>query len=97
MGNLSLLFAIILLSGCQSFQEPDFNKPLINLPTNSEGFVENKEPKPIQQKVWVEAKTSRIWVSPRVDENGDYVEGHYKYIVLELGHWSVNGRQTVQQ
>ncbi len=91
MGSLSLLLAMILLSGCQTFQEPDFDKPLINLQADNEGYVENKSTKPSQQKVWVEAKTSRIWVSPRVDENGDYVEGHYKYIVLETGHWSLNG------
>ena len=91
MGSLSLLLAMILLSGCQSLQEPDFNKPLIDLKTDSEGFVENKDQKSAQQKVWVEAKTSRIWVSPQVDQNGDYVEGHYKYIVLEPGHWSLNG------
>ena len=97
MPLLSLLLGICVLSGCACFQEPDFNKPLIDLPTDSEGFVQNKEQKAVRQKVWIEAKTSRIWVSPNVDENGDYVEGHYKYIVLEAGHWSLNGSQKVQQ
>ncbi len=96
MGSL-LLLAVVLLSGCQTFQEPDFDKPLINLQADNEGYVVNKNTKPTQQKVWVEAKTSRIWVSPQVDENGDYVEGHYKYIVLEPGHWSLNGNQTDRQ
>jgi len=93
MGRILILLAVVLLSGCQTFQAPDFDKPLINLQSDNEGYVVNKDTKPTQQKFWVEAKTSRIWVSPHVDENGDYIEGHYKYIVLESGHWSLNGNQ----
>ena len=40
-------------------------------------------------KVWIEAKTSKIWVNPHVDESGDMVEGHYKYTVMVPGHWAV--------
>ena len=86
MRFMFLLFAIILLCGCETTQEFDFDKPLIPIP-------DNKESKPKEEKIWVEAKTSRIWVNPHVDENGDFVEGHYKNTVLESGHWVVNGRQ----
>jgi len=82
MPLLSLLFAACILSGCACFQEPDFNKPLIVL-------SENKETKPKEEKIWVEAKTSRVWVNTQMDENGDLVEGHYKHIVTEAGHWAV--------
>ena len=52
--------------------------------------TEQKQDIPRQHKeVWVEAKTSRIWVNPSVDENGAMIEGHYKYIVVEPGHWAV--------
>jgi hypothetical protein len=39
--------------------------------------------------VWVEAKTSKIWVNPQLDDNGDMIEGHYRYTVLTPGHWDV--------
>lgn len=42
-----------------------------------------------EEKVWVEAKTNKVWVSQHVDENGDMVEGHYKHIVMTPGHWAV--------
>ncbi|MBF0490202.1 MAG: TraV family lipoprotein [Candidatus Omnitrophica bacterium] len=83
MRFIYMLLAVILLSGCETFKEPDFDKPLIPIP-------ENKPAKSKEDKVWVEAKTSRIWINPHVDENGDYEQGHYKYTVLENGHWRVN-------
>ena len=79
-----LLFAMCLLSGCSSFQEPDFDKPLIPIP-------EKKQERPKEEKSWIEAKTGRIWVNAHVDENGDLVQGHYKETVLEPGHWAVKG------
>ncbi len=94
---LSLVAVVLICGGCACFQEPDFDRPLITLPadTCSENR-ENKPPQPQhqpqpQQEAWVEAKTSRIWVSPHVDQNGDYIEGYYKYIVIKPGHWSLNG------
>jgi hypothetical protein len=38
---------------------------------------------------WVEAKTNKIWVGPQLDDNGDMVEGHYKYTVITPGHWDM--------
>lgn len=101
---LSLLMVVLILGGCAGYSDPDFNKPLIVLPedkdTNTETNSTNAEKEvttPPQQQAWVEAKTSRVWVSPHVDENGDYVQGYYKYIVLESGHWNLNGNETKQQ
>ena len=93
---LSLIMVVMLLGGCVCFNEPDFDKPLITLPDDKDTCSESKETKPPQQQAWVEAKTSRIWVSPHVDGNGDYVEGYYKYIVLKPGHWAINGNQTTK-
>jgi len=103
MPLLSLLLAACVLSGCASFQEPDFDKLRITIPDEKSIFEikdtdsQSKPKKPPQQQAWVEARTSRLWVSPYVDENGDYVQGHYKYIVLRPGHWDINGKQTTAQ
>ncbi len=44
--------------------------------------------------IWVDAKTNKIWVNPNLDDNGDMVEGHYKYTVITPGHWeAVKGKQ----
>ena len=96
---LSLVMVVFIFGGCAWFNEtePDFDKPLVTIPEDKETTLENKGIKPSQQQAWVEAKTSRIWVSPHIDENGDYVEGYYKYIVLVPGHWSVNGNQANNQ
>ena len=48
-----------------------------------------EEKLPQEEKVWVEAKTNKVWVNQHVDENGDMVEGHYKHIVMNPGHWAV--------
>ena len=93
---LSLFMVVLLLGGCVSFDGPDFDKPLITLPGDKDTCSESNDTKTPQQQAWVEAKTSRIWVSPHVDGNGDYVEGYYKYIVLKPGHWAINGNQTTK-
>ncbi len=47
------------------------------------------------EMVWVEAKTSKIWVNPQLDDNGDMIEGHYRYTVITPGHWDVSkGNQS---
>ncbi len=83
------LLCVVILSGCATLDEPDFNKPLIPIP-------ERQQAKPKEEKAWVEAKTSRAWVNAHVDENGDLVEGHYKHIVIEAGHWAVKPDERKQ-
>ena len=82
MRFITIVLTVFLLSGCETVQELDFNKPLIPIP-------ENKSIKPKEEKIWIEAKTSRLWVNSHVDENGDLVEGHYRHIITEAGHWAV--------
>jgi len=86
--RLVLMLTVVLLSGCASFDELDFSKPLIPVPENKKDVQTKRE------KVWVETKTSRVWVNSRVDEGGDYVEGHYKHTVLEPGHWVVQSDEN---
>lgn len=41
-----------------------------------------------EEGIWVPAKIQRVWVSPHVDsDTGDFIQGHYKCIVLDPGHW----------
>ena len=101
MRFILLFFALFYLNGCAFLKsldnQPDFDKPLIILPEDRDANAEIKKAKAPEKQVWAEAKTSRIWINPHVDENGDYVEGYYKYIVLQPGHWILNGNQTTQQ
>ncbi len=83
---LSLLFAVLIVCGCASVSDFDFDKPLIPIP-------ENTPEKPKEDGVWIETKTSRVWVNPHVDENGELVEGHFKHIVLEPGRWAVKANE----
>ena len=87
--NFLLLLFVLVLSGCTTVDDMDFNKPLVVL-------AEKKEAKPKEEKVWVEAKTSRVWVNPHIDEGGDLVDGHYKHIVSEAGHWEVKANERKQ-
>ncbi|MDE2009882.1 MAG: TraV family lipoprotein [Candidatus Omnitrophica bacterium] len=93
---LTLVISVLLLGGCTWLYEPDpdFDKPLISIPGQSDVCTEPRETKPTPKEVWIEAKTSRIWVSPHVDQNGDYIDGYYKYIIIKPGHWAINGNQT---
>ncbi len=96
MGFLLVVLVVCILSGCACFQEPDFNKPLIVLPQDTDDLQnaatrqnEETKTKPPENKIWIETKTSKLWVNPYVDENGDLVEGHYKDIVTDQGHWEL--------
>ena len=78
------IFMCIALCGCQVFIT---SKPKV--PAQSAVNVCLENPRPVnEEKVWVEAKTNKIWIGPHVDENGDFVEGHYKHVVITPGHWA---------
>jgi len=87
---------ILFFGGCTFIYKPssDLYKPSTTPPLENETCSEPKPSKPAPQEIWVESKTSRIWVSPHVDTNGDYIDGYYKYIILKPGHWAINGNQT---
>ncbi len=84
--RLGFILIAVMLSGCAAGNEMDFNKPLIPIP-------EKKETTLPEEKVWIEAKTSRVWVNSHIDESGDLIDGHYKHIVTEAGHWEVKANE----
>ncbi len=77
MRTIALLTACILFSGCATYGSLPFIKA-----TDQQPSVET-------ETVWVNAKTKKIWINPHVDDEGNMVEGHYKFIVLEKGHWAL--------
>lgn len=76
---MTLTVCAILCSGCQSLSKNQLKH--FSIPADALGT----------EKVWVEAKTRKIWVNAHVDDNGDMVDGHYKYLVVAPGHWAVKG------
>ena len=84
---LILLMVCILSSGCITIIKQQM-PPKPQEPDVCTGPLEKKP-----DMVWVEAKTNKIWVGPKLDENGDMVEGHYKYTVITPGHWAVKDEQ----
>ncbi len=76
----------IFLTGCQTVKSKN---QIMLLPA-----VKESNSKVNEEKFWVEAETNKIWVNPHVDENGELVDGHYKYVVVIPGHWAVeNGKR----
>ena len=92
---LKTIFLVVLVClvfcGCEVMYQPRLtHQPVID-PVCTEF-----PPKVEDEKVWVEAKTNKIWVNSQVDENGDLIDGHYKYIVVKPGHWAVKGQENEQ-
>lgn len=83
MKRVILLIALCLVcSGCktiESFLKRDNSIPIIAA----------AEPRMETETVWVPAKTKKVWVNPHVDDNGSMIDGHYKYVILEEGHWAL--------
>lgn len=77
---VAMVMVCLLCSGCQSM----FKKQPLLAPARN---LSNPE------KVWVEAQTRKVWTNPYVDDNGDMVDGHYKYVVVAPGHWAVKGEK----
>lgn len=83
MGQLVIICLLsVCLSGCSIMyiKRPDRSSPVCVDTT----VVREK-------KVWIEAKTNKIWVNQHVDESGDLIDGHYKYVVITPGHWATEG------
>ena len=77
-----LMVMCILCSGCKTLDS--FLRKEESLPV-----IKASQQQPETETVWVNAKTKKVWINPLVDEEGNMVEGHYKYIVLEKGHWAL--------
>ena len=78
-----LVFLMCLVcSGCKTFES--FLKKDGSIPV-----IAAAKPRVETETVWVEAKTKKVWVNPHIDEDGNMIDGHYKYVVLEEGHWAL--------
>ena len=86
MVQRSFLFLILVISftGCAIINKTQAR----NIPPLSD-VCQEKSSSNIEEKVWVEADTKKVWVNDHVDESGDMVEGHYKHIIVTPGHWAV--------
>ncbi len=77
----SILVLCILCSGCSglnSFTKKENTKVLTAMDQKGE-----------TETIWIPDKTQKVWVNPHVDEEGNMVEGHYKHVILEKGHWDL--------
>lgn len=77
-----IIFLSLVCSGCKTFDgfvKKDGSIPII---TAGKPHVET-------ETVWVQAKTSKVWVNPHIDDDGNMIDGHYKYVILEEGHWAL--------
>ncbi len=63
-----------------------------------ESFLKKNKPIPVitalkqtveTETVMVPAKTKKVWVNPYIDDEGNMIEGHYKYVILEESHWAL--------
>ena len=77
-----IVFICLVCSGCKTFEiflKKDESIPII---TTVKSEVET-------ETVWVPAKTKKVWVNPHIDDDGNMIDGHYKYVILEEGHWAL--------
>lgn len=81
--RLCLVILLCLISsGCASFD--GYLKKKVAVPV-----IPTVKEEAETETVWVEAKTRKVWVNPHIDDDGSMVDGHYKYVVLEEGHWAL--------
>ncbi len=79
-----VVFGCLILSGCQSLNAPRAQ------PKQVAGIREgpaNVQTLAKDEGVWIPDKISKIWINSYVDDEGNMVEGHYKYVIMERGHW----------
>lgn len=80
MQKISVVILFLIgLSGCVFNQEYVYRQ--IPLP--------KAEPVRKERGEWIPAKTQTVWVNPTVDETGAFIDGHYKQVVVEPGHWAL--------
>jgi hypothetical protein len=68
--------------GCETLE--NFTKRKGSVPV-----ISSIKPQVETETVWVPARTKKVWVNPHVDDDGNMIEGHYKYVILEEGHWAL--------
>ncbi|MBP9854911.1 MAG: TraV family lipoprotein [Candidatus Omnitrophica bacterium] len=78
-----LVISICLIcTGCKTFQTSLKKNKSIPVITAINPAVET-------ETVMVPAKTKKVWVNPYIDDEGNMIEGHYKYVILEESHWAL--------
>ncbi len=80
----------LALSGCGTLSHPRPKSEITPLLSTVPQTAEDKTG-------WVNAETKKIWVNEHVDENGDLIEGHYKYVVTAPGHWLTDAESGKQK
>ena len=80
----------LALTGCGTLSHPRSKPEIAPLLATTPQTAEDKAG-------WVNTETKKIWVNEHVDENGDLVEGHYKYVVTTPGHWSTDAESGKQK
>ena len=79
---IMVIMVCFACSGCKSFES--FLKRDESIPVIVAG-----KPQVETEAVWVSAKTRKVWVNPHIDDDGSMIDGHYKYVILEEGHWAL--------
>ena len=77
-----VILVCLMCSGCKTSESFWRKNELIPVITATSKEVET-------EAVWVPAKTRKVWVNPNIDDEGDMIDGHYKYVILEKGHWAL--------
>lgn len=79
-----IVLGCLILSGCQSLNsiQPKQSIAIREPPATVEKARNDED-------VWVPDKISKIWINSYVDDEGNMVEGHYKYVIIEPGHWKL--------
>ena len=77
-----MIIMCLLCSGCKTMESFLTKNKSIPVIKSVKADIET-------ETVWVSAKTKKVWVNPHIDEEGNMIDGHYKYVVLEEGHWAL--------
>lgn len=86
------LLGCLILSGCQSLNSIQPKQAIaIREPPATIEKARNDE------DIWVPDKISKIWINSYVDDESNMVEGHYKYVITEPGHWVIQESGYVKE
>ena len=78
----------MILSGCQTLSSSHSqNRTSLTVRSNNPIIVESTDKE--EDVVWIPEKINKIWVNSYVDDDGNMIEGHYKHVVSEPGHWAL--------
>ncbi|MCP4653461.1 MAG: hypothetical protein GY858_08815 [Candidatus Omnitrophica bacterium] len=89
MKKILLLGLIAVLTGCAAQKQPIIYQT---------AQLNQKEYPKVGDGKWISADTRKVWVGAHVDpDTGDYVAGHFRYIVLSDGHWDLQEEGSIKE